>query len=61
MENVIMCDRKRLTVKLCDFGLSTFTKRGETLVTRCGTMMYGKVIHKRSNRIGLALTHHNLL
>ncbi|CAO3616086.1 unnamed protein product [Mucor hiemalis] len=40
MENVIMCDRKKLTVKLCDFGLSTFMKKGEKLHTTCGTMMY---------------------
>lgn len=39
-----MCDREQLTAKLCDFGLCTFLKQGETLYTNCGTIMYGKVV-----------------
>ncbi|KAI9262522.1 kinase-like domain-containing protein [Helicostylum pulchrum] len=40
MENVIICDRKQLRAKLCDFGLSTFSKQGESLYSSCGTIMY---------------------
>ncbi|GAN08348.1 conserved hypothetical protein [Mucor ambiguus] len=40
LENVIMCDRKSLTVKLCDFGLSTFIRSNKPLETSCGTIMY---------------------
>lgn len=43
MENVIVCDRERLYVKLSDFGLSALLKEGEALFTSCGTIMYGKV------------------
>ncbi|KAL9559786.1 hypothetical protein MBANPS3_000261 [Mucor bainieri] len=40
LENIIMCDRKTLTVKLCDFGLSTFIRNNKPLETSCGTIMY---------------------
>lgn len=40
LENIIMCDRKSLTVKLCDFGLSTFIRSNKPLETSCGTIMY---------------------
>ncbi|KAK4513467.1 uncharacterized protein ATC70_005468 [Mucor velutinosus] len=40
LENIIMCDRKSLTVKLCDFGLSTFIRGNKPLETSCGTIMY---------------------
>ncbi|EPB83219.1 CAMK protein kinase [Mucor circinelloides 1006PhL] len=40
LENIIMCDRKSLTVKLCDFGLSTFIRNNKPLETSCGTIMY---------------------
>ncbi|KAI9359750.1 kinase-like domain-containing protein [Pilaira anomala] len=40
MENIIICDRKKLVAKLCDFGLSTFAKAGESLFSNCGTIMY---------------------
>ncbi|CEP18858.1 hypothetical protein [Parasitella parasitica] len=40
LENIIMCDRKTLTVKLCDFGLSTNLRTNKPLNTSCGTIMY---------------------
>ncbi|KAI8643048.1 kinase-like domain-containing protein [Parasitella parasitica] len=40
LENIIMCDRKTLTVKICDFGLSTFIRSNRLLETSCGTIMY---------------------
>ncbi|KAI7869256.1 kinase-like domain-containing protein [Mucor mucedo] len=40
MENVIVCDRERLYVKLTDFGLCAFLKKDEALYTNCGTMLY---------------------
>lgn len=42
-----MCDRKNLTVKLCDFGLSTFIRSNKPLETSCGTIMYGKVTRNK--------------
>ncbi|KAG1178912.1 hypothetical protein G6F70_001313 [Rhizopus microsporus] len=40
LENVVIFDRERLIVKLCDFGLSTFMRPGRLLETNCGTVMY---------------------
>ncbi|KAG1449222.1 hypothetical protein G6F56_008708 [Rhizopus delemar] len=40
LENVVIFDREKLIVKLCDFGLSTFMKPGILLETNCGTIMY---------------------
>ncbi|OAD07698.1 hypothetical protein MUCCIDRAFT_157961 [Mucor lusitanicus CBS 277.49] len=49
LENIIMCDRKSLTVKLCDFGLSTFIRRNRLLETSSAPELleskgYGKEI-----------------
>ncbi|KAG1381766.1 hypothetical protein G6F60_001109 [Rhizopus arrhizus] len=40
LENVVIFDREKLIVKLCDFGLSTFMRPGKPLETNCGTVMY---------------------
>ncbi|KAI9282750.1 kinase-like domain-containing protein [Sporodiniella umbellata] len=40
LENVVIFDRDKLIVKLCDFGLSTFIRPGKLLETNCGTVMY---------------------
>lgn len=42
---MVIFDRERLIVKLCDFGLSTFMRPGRLLETNCGTVMYGMVYH----------------
>ncbi|KAI8389262.1 kinase-like domain-containing protein [Blakeslea trispora] len=47
LENVIVTDKVKLRVKLCDFGFSTITRPGRDLLTGCGTSFYAAPEIKR--------------
>ncbi|KAI8988348.1 kinase-like domain-containing protein [Mycotypha africana] len=40
LENIILCNREQLKVKVCDFGISNFIQDGKHLETSCGTINY---------------------